>query len=359
VDASPSARQYQTGKLCPFISAATAVITPCWKQNRTGVCTISSNSNGPRQDWLACPYRALDMPLTLFRSGINLAFNLPVTDEVLLRPINALSNPVVRSEVQDAFQSGRKVFVFSQTRLGGEVKVSATANSPAVQIDATIAELHANPIEGFQLGRFMMFEAQTADFHGSPKHVLALLERAVAKDPNIYHTAVERHPEWAATKVQGPNKANVFKRTYYQTVYKIQLARDPAACAGFVLAVPESVWDSWMPHLGSPELVDEGRTERLRSPGENSELMAADTAWILVFDIDREAKESPQPIRVVRRIVTTSAALVHYALDAAPRNAAESGVHKRINAALTRRVREQWTAPASIWPEPSGDVEVS
>ncbi len=25
-----------------------------------GVCTISATSNGPRQDWLVCPYRALN-----------------------------------------------------------------------------------------------------------------------------------------------------------------------------------------------------------------------------------------------------------------------------------------------------------
>src|ERR1700689_2574150 len=46
---------------CPFLSQTLQRNTSCVKAvNSRGVCTISACSNGPRQDWLVCPYRALD-----------------------------------------------------------------------------------------------------------------------------------------------------------------------------------------------------------------------------------------------------------------------------------------------------------
>ena len=46
--------------VCPFSSEILSNKTECWKgTNSKGVCTISSVSNGVRQDWLACPHRVI------------------------------------------------------------------------------------------------------------------------------------------------------------------------------------------------------------------------------------------------------------------------------------------------------------
>ena len=51
----------QQSELCPFLTQATGETRTCIKAEAAkGVCTISSVSNGPRQDWLVCPYRALN-----------------------------------------------------------------------------------------------------------------------------------------------------------------------------------------------------------------------------------------------------------------------------------------------------------
>src|SRR6266700_4252929 len=51
----------QNGQICPFLSSVKGSQTGCVKQATSrGVCTISSCSNGPRQDWVVCPYRAFD-----------------------------------------------------------------------------------------------------------------------------------------------------------------------------------------------------------------------------------------------------------------------------------------------------------
>ena len=61
----------QEAERCPFLSETLKQSTPCVKApNSRGVCTISASSNGPRQDWLVCPYRARpehlpNCPLTL------------------------------------------------------------------------------------------------------------------------------------------------------------------------------------------------------------------------------------------------------------------------------------------------------
>ncbi len=68
---------------------------------------------------------------------------------------------------------------------------------------------------------------------------------------------LQNNLDWARRKVEGPNIANVFKRTFYQMLVKFQLSTGDAA-AGTVLALPKSVWDSWQPFLGGPTLIETG-----------------------------------------------------------------------------------------------------
>lgn len=54
----------QQSQRCPFLSRVKGTDQECVKNVKSkGVCTISSCSNGPRQDWVACPYRVFDPKL--------------------------------------------------------------------------------------------------------------------------------------------------------------------------------------------------------------------------------------------------------------------------------------------------------
>jgi len=352
VDASSAAHDYQTGRNCPFVTAATGSLTQCIKRNRTGLCTVSSNSNGPRQDWLACPFRILDTHFTLLDAVVRRLFRIPADERVILRPVTALQTESIRHEITDALAAAHtRVFVFSQLRLGGEVSIPQTPASPEIEVDASIVEILPDPgaDQGFRLGQYGLFEVQTMDFHGSPLHAIANLQNARDQDPTGYHHALAAHPEWARDHVEGPNKANVFKRTIYQIILEIQLARDPD-CAGFAIALPQAVWDSWRVHLGQPTIepdADDPILWRLHTPQEEVrdpavELVEPERAWIVVFDIDAASSESPHPLRIVRQVATTSAALIHFALEHAPQEAENRGALIRFKQALDTRVRAHW-----------------
>lgn len=343
VDSSPAATSFQTGRNCPFISAATEVVTACQKQERTGVCTISALSEGRQRDWLACPARILDPQHTLLGTAVRRLFGLAESERVVLRPVSALSIPAVHAEVGAALAEGRaRTFVFSQTWLGGEVKIPRRPAAPQVAIDSSVVELLPDSDGGFTLGRYALFEIQTADFHGSPKHALRHLSAARDADADGYHRAIADHPEWPNDSVEGPNIANVFKRTIYQTILEIQLSRD-SDCAGFAIVLSHPVWESWLRHLGNPALHEDDGFWRLRAPeAREQELVDPDRAWIYVVDIDRDSAESPQPLRVIQSITTTSADLIHHVFERAPEHAASTGALAEFKRTLEARVRKHW-----------------
>lgn len=147
---------------------------------------------------------------------------------------------------------------------------------------------------------------------------------------------------WLSQGVEGPNIANVFKRTFYQIMLKFQIGADES-CAGCVLALPASVWDSWQPHLGAPELQARADgTQLLEIPGEPDPGESV-PAWIYVFDIDQGAGLTPNPI-VVQRIIATSAnAMSYYALKVAPEVAgAGAGERDRVMNSIRRRLAQWW-----------------
>lgn len=352
VDASLTARDFQLKRNCPFITAATSQVSPCAKQGRTGVCTISSPSNGPRQEWLACPFRILDTHFTLLSAATRRLFGVADDDPIVLRPISALGTRKVFEEVTAAVATGTRVFLFSQTGLGGEVKVPETIGSPGLEVDSTVVELERESTGACKLGRYGLFEIQTMDFHGSPLHTTLLLEKAREADPENYHEAIGAQQSWTGERIEGPNTANVFKRTIYQTILKIQLTRDER-CVGFAMLLPEPVWDSWTTHLGLPELIPDGDLWRLRAPGETGGLVEPDRAWIYVSDIDLASTESPRPLKIVKTIATTSAALVHHAFEAASTRAVEAGAMTSFAASLEARIRKHWPAGGtSLWDVP-------
>jgi hypothetical protein len=148
---------------------------------------------------------------------------------------------------------------------------------------------------------------------------------------------VAKNPEWARRKMEGPNIANVFKRTFYQVAFKFQVTKHESS-VGCLLALPQPVWDSWQPFLGAPELREQGDgTWRLlddRSPDP--------TDWICVFDISEQPGEDGGPADVNLRLMigTDAATLSRAALEVAPAKAvAYGGTEDAIMAAVTRKLR--------------------
>jgi len=140
--------------------------------------------------------------------------------------------------------------IFFQDKLGGEISVIGTAQSPEMSFDVTLAELVVQNGE-FRVARYGALELQTMDFHGSYAHTVKNLRDALRLHRDGFPEALSQNLQWAGEKIEGPNIANVFKRTFYQIMVKFQLSGQGAA-AGTVLALPRAVWESWQPFLGRP-----------------------------------------------------------------------------------------------------------
>lgn len=340
VEAGKAALDSQAAASCPFLTLAKSVPTSCVKKaNSSGVCTISSVSNGARQDWLACPYRALSPEL--LNGAIRRLFELN-SDSMLVLPAIRLADPKVRREVMGALDRGCPAFMYFDAKLGGELSLAATPRSPEFSFDVTIFELiDTNGEPG--VGRFAVLEIQTADFHGSYAKAVKNLADALRLHRRTFPKMVQSNRQWLSDGVEGPNIANVFKRTFYQMMFKFQLARDPL-CAGCALSISESVWDSWQKHLARPELgrAPDGSWNLFR-PGEKRS--AHVPAWILVFESDTESRVTPRPI-VFRKVIATDArAISYFALEEAPAAAVEAiKASDGLYGALSARM-------SIIWPE--------
>lgn len=345
----------QSARACPFLSNATGEERQCIKVPRggkepTGVCTISSDSNGKRQDWLACPYRTLDQGFTLLVEAVRSLYGVEPDDRVIVLPVTVLPEPTRRAEVTEALRDGSvRVFAFAADKLGGEVDLPETEASPGAKVDVSIIEilgLDERTGEPSEFGKHVIYEIQTADFHGSPLHAVRHLQALCPQGSGPgYHAKLRQRVEVCGKGVEGPNKANVFKRTVYQMILKIKMAEHPQ-CAGFCLIIPLAVWDSWLRHLGFPDLEryeHGGTVVALAAPDEDEErVLETARTWILVTDIDRYSSESPQPLAVVYRIATTARALMHQTFDAAATHAIEAGVIDRYRETLEDRVRTNW-----------------
>ncbi|TVS16888.1 MAG: hypothetical protein EA424_13490, partial [Planctomycetaceae bacterium] len=151
--------------------------------------------------------------------------------------------------------------------------------------------------------------------------------------------------EICGTGVEGPNKANIFKRTIYQMIFKIELARAPQ-CSGFAIVLPVPVWDSWLRHLGQPRLTetgDDSECVELRAEGEMAaNLEQRERATVYVFDIDRESAETPNPLKIVQRVRISAASLSYHAFDLASRQAIHRGVVTSFRNSLIERVNKGW-----------------
>jgi len=359
VSGSAAALADQKAKRCPFLSAAFRKDHACIKLhkegpaktgNSEGVCTISSTSNGPRQDWIVCPVRALDDDLLV--KIVRHLYGVPTQDQIQLTPVAGLADPTLAHSVTQAVHDAqRRVFVYFQNKVpkqhpsGGEIRLRQTAASPAMSFDTTIVELLPAESDGalresvplrVRAGRYAVVELQTADTHGTYEHAVAALRSALGLHSAQFHAQLASNPEWARREVEGPNVANVFKRTIYQIAFKFQVTKQDTS-VGSVLALPQPVWDSWRKFLGAPDIVPhhDGSWRLLDDATVNP------TNWIYVFDVadrpDSDGGATPVEVRLV--IGTDAATLGRAALETAPTKAVGLGVHEDVVQSIVRRLR--------------------
>ncbi|GAA2875902.1 hypothetical protein GCM10010524_04110 [Streptomyces mexicanus] len=312
----------QEAERCPFLTDVTGKKSLCIKKpNSKGVCTISSTSNGTRQDWLACPYRALD--LSMLDDAARRLFRHAPGDDVQMVAVPVLEVKKTADDVRKRVAAGKPTIVYFQNKLGGEISISPTDRSPEFSFDSTMIELLPDPNGAITVGRYGVFEIQTMDFHGTYSRAVANLSSARHMHKGEFGKSVESHPQWLSEGVEGPNIANAFKRTFYQMMFKFQVGAHDAS-AGCILAIPRAVWESWQRHLGRPELVShpDGTWRLMR---EDDEPVENPPAWIYVFDTELSASKTPNSLTLWRVIGTDAAALSHYTLDVAPEAALEAG----------------------------------
>jgi hypothetical protein len=179
-------------------------------------------------------------------------------------------------------------------------------------------------------------ELQTADTHGSYNYAVAALRNALDLHPAQFHAQFAANPEWARRAVEGPNVANVFKRTIYQVAFKFQVTSQDTS-VGSALALPQPVWDSWHSFLGAPELTHhpDGTWRLLDDP------TVQPRNWIYVFDVAErpDAAGGATPVEVRRVIGTDAASLGRAALQTAPSKAVSLGVHRGVAASILQRLR--------------------
>lgn len=261
-------------------------------------------------------------------------------ESIAFVPAPSLAKSKIAAGLVDRLGRGERVLVYFDSKTGGEIQVGSTPASPQIAFDTTFVELAMIPTGGITLGRFAIVEIQTMDFHGSYGKAVDNLTQALRLHEAEFPEMVQRRQDWLSQGIQGPNIANVFKRTFYQLLFKFEIARSPT-CAGTALAIPEAVWDSWQRFLGAPKLLARSDgTFKLPDPLDST--VHGAPSRIYVFDADGAATETPSPLVVRKVIEATPEALAHHATEVAPRHAMAQlstalypMIRRRINAFLS------------------------
>lgn len=327
------ALRHQGDGVCPFLTMATGEDALCVKRPASsGVCSISAESNGRRQDWLVCPYRVLD-PELLERIVKNLFGDESDVAPVIV-PAPSLSQQAVRDEFEGHVREGALAVTYFQDE-----------RSPEFSFDVTLIEAVPRG-DSVGIGRFGILEIQTMDFHGSYRDAVANLKDSLRLHREGFPAVLQKNQRWLAENIEGPNIANVFKRTFYQMMLKFEAGSHPD-CTGTVLAIPQAVWDSWQRHLGKPtiEALPDGTHrlahEQVSDPGA--------PAWIYVFDIDLSTEDNPAPLTINQTIATDAASLARHALREVPAHAfSENGGGLAVMETIRRRLARWWPGIAEV-----------
>lgn len=311
---------------CPFLTKAAGVDSKCVKpRNALGVCTITTTK--PQQlDWIVCPYRALD-PHGL-SPIVSTIFSAPV-DSSLVAPATVLGD----SGFVESARHADRVYLYFSDKTGGELSIPKSTKSPELSFDVTVFECSATE-SALSIGRFGIFEIQTMDFHGSYQHAVNALLSAVDLHGTNFSKALSANMEWAGRSIEGPNLANVFKRTFYQMALKFELVNQ-VDCAGVVLGLPEAVWSSWARHLALPEIVSAGDHFELNDSVPPS---SGSNAWIATLQ-PRAGGDSVPPLEIGRLIRVSANDLLRRAFVEVSAHISSNVIHMLRQRAITRMIQ--------------------
>ena len=315
---------------CPFLSRALERATTCIKnRNSRGVCTITTTKDEKR-DWIVCPYRVLEPHII---HDVTRKIFSDVRENVQVFPVVHLEEEERRSEIL-RIGASETIYLYFQDKLGGEINLSKSSETPELSFDITILECIVED-EWLVLLRYGLFEVQTMDFHGSYRHAVKALENAIDLHSCDFEQQLKKNLDWAGRKIEGPNIANVFKRTVYQLILKFELAgRD--RCAGVVLGLPQAVWQSWSPHFGGLKWADNRpkKTEKAATSLPNS--------WILVFK-PRKQPDSPHwQIAVSQEFQLSGRDLVQRAFEIVPSILSTEALPK-LSEAIVQRTKKLYS----------------
>jgi hypothetical protein len=260
-------------------------------------------------------------------------------------PVSILNDQKGVALIDQSIAADQRAFVFFQDKLGGEIPISGTSSSPEISFDITVVELYYARPGVIKVDRYGFIEIQTMDFHGSYKHAVSSLRNALDLHKRKFPTQLASNQEWASRKVEGPNIANVFKRTFYQMLLKFELSKEGCA-AGTVLALPEAVWESWQPFLGRPTIETVSGSE-FRLVGSDNVTYHGTNAWIFVFALDAGASDPISPVKIVSRIRVSATDLVQHAFVTVPANMLQRAT---VDDVLLPRIRERIRRAMPILP---------
>jgi Restriction endonuclease NotI len=318
--------------VCPFLSGIKRERTQCIKsENAFGVCTINSVAGPTRRDWIVCPYRVIDSEIVkngceaIFKSAASIA---PI-------PVSILNDKKGLALLEESLDQNQRAFVFFQDKLGGEISISGTPASPEIAFDVTAVEITRNKGD-LIVGQYGFIEIQTMDFHGSYKHAVSNLRDAHRLHKKRFSKALKENSSWMSQGVEGPNIANVFKRTFYQTLLKFELSKEGAA-AGTILALPLSVWDSWQPFLGRPKIEHIAGVE-FRIQGSDNKTYHGTNAWIFVFELNDKSVGPISPVNITAKIRVSATDLIEHAFVNVPKNMLHWATNED---ALLQRIRSR------------------
>ncbi|MEU2399597.1 hypothetical protein ABZ767_31750 [Streptomyces pseudogriseolus] len=348
VAGGPEALDAQQTGCCPFLSMATGEARECVKgETSRGVCTVSSVVDEVREDWLVCPNRAIDP--TFMGQAARRLFGYAEAATLHFIAAPTLSDPETREIVKDAVAKAEHVLVYFQEKLGGELGISKTSVSPEFSFDWTLVEV-LGVFPELSLGRFGILELQTMDFHGSYRHAVSLMRSELEINPDGFHEYLrtEEGRSSLSEKMETPNLSNVFKRTFYQMVYKFQLAGH-SNCAGGGFAVPRSVWTSWARHLANPSLLEQRDGTFVLGRGDGDTESLEGNSWIFVFELDKSNYSrnsgTPNVIRPWRVIKTDAETLIQMALRESPAQAlADGSPIFSVTERARQKIRRHWPA---------------
>jgi hypothetical protein len=214
-----------------------------------------------------------------------------------------------------------------------------------LSFDVTIVEV-VHEGASFSVARYGILEIQTMDYHGTYKHAVNNLRDGLRLHRNHFPQALTANlAHWAGQGVEGPNIANVFKRTFYQTLLEFRLAGGTAAAAETLLALPRAVWDSWQPFLGAPSLESDGKSGMQRlAVRAHADAGARANAYMCGFDLASDSASTVSPVRIEHFIRVSPEELAHQAFTVVPDNIARAMQSDDLVVARIRSRLARW------WP---------